>query len=288
MIGEPMKQSSFTLQSLYKEGKRQLKEAGVAEADLDAWYLLEEITGVDKAAYYGKPDRRISGEEKDRYQTLLEQRKKRVPLQYILGKQEFFGRTFRVGKGVLIPRQETELLVEETLKKLHGQERVLDLCTGSGCVIISLKLQKPSISAVGSDVSQAALAVAEENAKRLDAQVEFRQGSLFEKIGGKYDLIVSNPPYIPSRVIETLQEEVRIYEPRLALDGEEDGLGFYRVMVKEAGDHLHPGGWLLFEIGHDQGQQVADLMRENGYIQVAVKKDLAGLDRVVLGMYNRF
>lgn len=288
MIGELMKQSSFTLQNLYKEGWQQLLEAGVTEAHLDAWYLLEEVTGIGKAAYYGNPDRRVSEREKDRYQELLEQRKKRIPLQYILGKQEFFGRTFQVGEGVLIPRQETEILVEEALKKIRGQEKVLDLCTGSGCVIISLKLQEPSVLAVGSDVSLKALAVAKENAKRLGAQVEFCQGDLFEKIEGKYHLILSNPPYIPSKVIETLQEEVRIYEPRLALDGEEDGLSFYRRMVKEAGDYLHPGGWLLFEIGHDQGRQVADLMEENGYVQVAVKKDLAGLDRVVLGMYNRF
>lgn len=282
-----MKKNSFTLQDVYRDGKRQLEETNIEEAHLDAWYLLEEVTGIDRDAFYGHPEKVLSCEELEAYQRLLDRRKERIPLQYIIGKQDFFGRTFRVEDSVLIPRQDTELLVEEALKKIQKDMKVLDLCTGSGCIIVSLKLERPQIDAFGSDISREALAVAEDNAKRLEAKVEFKKSSLFENIEGRYDLIVSNPPYIPSKVIEILQEEVRLHEPRLALDGKEDGLAFYRAITEEAKDHLSGGGWLLFEIGHDQGEQVADLMKTGGYVQVEVKKDLAGLDRVVMGMYNR-
>ena len=184
---------------------------------------------------------------------------------------------------VLIPRFDTEILVEEVMKELHDGFSILDMCTGSGCILLSLLKYSNNCSGVGVDISENALAVAKENQKRLGLDASFVQSDLFEQITGKYDIIVSNPPYIRSDVIPTLMEEVRLHEPVLALDGTEDGLFFYRKIVKESTDYLNGGGWLFFEIGYDQGEAVKKLMEENGFKNVKVVKDYAGLDRVVLG-----
>ena len=196
------------------------------------------------------------------------------------------GYLFYVDEHVLIPRQDTETLVEEALKVLKPGMEVLDLCTGSGCILISLMKMCEGLYGTGSDISEEALEVARKNACRLEVNATFIRSSLFEHISGRYDLIVSNPPYIRTSVIQELQEEVRLHDPFIALDGKEDGLYFYREIIKAGGGYLKPGGYLMFEIGYDQGTEVASLMEKHGYRNIMVKKDLAGLDRVVSGMYN--
>lgn len=196
------------------------------------------------------------------------------------------GYPFYVDEHVLIPRQDTETLAEEALKVLKPGMEVLDLCTGSGCILISLMKMCEGLYGAGSDISEEALEVARKNACRLEVNATFIRSSLFEHISGRYDLIVSNPPYIRTSVIQELQEEVRLHDPFIALDGKEDGLYFYREIIKAGGGYLKPGGYLMFEIGYDQGTEVASLMEKHGYRNIMVKKDLAGLDRVVSGMYN--
>lgn len=196
------------------------------------------------------------------------------------------GYPFYVDEHVLIPRQDTETLAEEALKVLKPGMQVLDLCTGSGCILISLMKMCEGLYGTGSDISEEALEVARKNACRLEVNATFIRSSLFEHISGRYDLIVSNPPYIRTSVIQELQEEVRLHDPFIALDGKEDGLYFYREIIKAGGGYLKPGGYLMFEIGYDQGTEVASLMEKHGYRNIMVKKDLAGLDRVVSGMYN--
>ena len=286
MIGEHMKKRTLTFQQIYREGTSMLKEAGIREAALDAWYLLEFATGISKAFYYGDPDKEIKEEEAARYLGYIEIRKSRIPLQHITKEQAFMGYPFYVDEHVLIPRQDTETLAEEALKVLKPGMQVLDLCTGSGCILISLMKMCKGLYGTGSDISEDALEVARKNACRLEVNAAFIRSSLFEHISGRYDLIVSNPPYIPTSVIEGLQEEVRLYDPFIALDGKEDGLYFYREIIKAGGGYLKPGGYLMFEIGYDQGTEVASLMEKHGYRNIMVKKDLAGLDRVVSGMYN--
>ena len=277
----------MTIQELYKEGIRQLKQAEIAEAELDAWYLLEYVTGISRTMYYLKQSEPAEEEAVKRYFDCIGRRAQRIPLQHITGEQEFMGLTFFVNEHVLIPRQDTEVLVEEALCHLRGTEEVLDMCTGSGCILLSLAHYRKGIKAVGADISEQALQVAERNAKRLEEQVTLQRRDLFDQIHGDYDLIVSNPPYIRTEVIEELEEEVRLHDPMIALDGKEDGLHFYRKITEQSRAHLKCGGWLLFEIGHDQGEDVAKMMEEAGFTEVSVKKDLAGLDRVVSGMYNR-
>ena len=163
---------------------------------------------------------------------------------------------------------------------------MLDMCTGSGCIPISLKLRNPQIVIEGADISEEALKVAEKNAKKLGVSGKWIQTDMFENITGTFDMITSNPPYIPTKVIEELEAEVRLHDPYEALDGKEDGLYFYRIIVKESRQYLKRGGWLIFEIGSDQAEAVKTLLQEAGYENIEVKKDLAGLDRVVYGMYS--
>lgn len=281
-----MRQKIFTLEKSYREGARKLQEAGVPDAKLDAWYLLEHVTGVSRAYYLGHPDQEMDEDQEEKYQELIARRQQRIPLQHLTGEQYFMGYPFFVNEHVLIPRQDTETLVEEALKVLKPGMQVLDLCTGSGCILISLMKMCKGLYGTGSDISEDALEVARKNACRLEVNAAFIRSSLFEHISGRYDLIVSNPPYIPTSVIEGLQEEVRLYDPFIALDGKEDGLYFYREIIKAGIRYLRPEGYLMFEIGYDQGNEVACLMEKQGYRNILVKKDLAGLDRVVSGMYN--
>lgn len=217
------------------------------------------------------------------YQDLLNKRSLHIPLQHLTGEQEFMGLPFHVNEHVLIPRQDTEILVEEVLSIVKKGDHVLDLCTGSGCIIISIVKLAEQITGVGIDLSDEALVVAKENAKRLQADVTFFKSDLFEQVTGEFDCIVSNPPYIATAQIDTLMEEVRCMEPRMALDGMEDGLFFYRKIVEESAAYLKKGGWLCFEIGCDQADDVSEMMRAAGYENRKVIKDLAGLDRVVMG-----
>lgn len=285
-----MKQRILTLKQLYKEGAARLCVAGIEEFTLDAWYLLEYVTGISKTVYFAEPEHLVSEEQADRYEACIERRAQHIPLQHITGEQEFMGYSFYVNEYVLIPRQDTETLVEEALRVAHSKMHILDMCTGSGCILLSImkmcieKYYMTDMQGTGVDVSEEALKVAAENAKRLEVPVTLVQSDLFEQITEEqYDMIVSNPPYIETDVIESLQEEVRLHDPYIALDGKEDGLHFYRRIISEAGKYLKPQGWLMFEIGYDQAEAVGELMGNAGYTQITVKKDLAGLDRVVYG-----
>lgn len=290
-----MKKKISTLQTIYREGKEQLELSGVPDADLDAWYLLEFVTGISKARYYGNPEAGMEEEEVLRYRDVIRQRAERIPLQHITGEQEFMGFSFQVNEHVLIPRQDTETLVEEALGVLKPKMEILDLCTGSGCILLSLlKLgEKQGIAGLkgtGADISREALKVAEENGRRLEIpedRVAWVRGDLFENLEGPFDLLVSNPPYILSGELSGLQEEVRLHDPALALDGHEDGLYFYRRIAAEAGKYLRDGAFLMLEIGWDQGEAVRGLLEAAGYQEVEVKKDLSGNDRVVRGRYGK-
>lgn len=286
-----MKQKTLTLKQLYKVGTVKLAEEGIEEFSLDAWYLLEYVTGVSKAMYFAEPERAVSEENADRYIDCIRRRAAHIPLQHITGEQEFMGYPFHVNEHVLIPRQDTEILVEEAIRVMRPKRKVLDMCTGSGCIVLSIlkmcreKYYMTDLQGIGADVSEEALKVARENGRRLGVPVTWIQSDLFAKTPEeeKYDVIVSNPPYIETAVIDTLQEEVRLHDPYIALDGKEDGLYFYRRIISEAGKYLKTQGKLMFEIGCDQAEAVEELMKNAGYEQITVKKDLAGLDRVVYG-----
>lgn len=276
-----------TLYELLEYGSQSLKAAGVTEYELDAWYLLQYATGVSRTKYLCDKNNAVETEQENCYMKLIGRRAERIPLQQLTGEQEFMGLIFKVNEHVLIPRQDTEILVEEAgklLKQMIGA-RVLDMCTGSGCIIISLMYHYGAALAVGADISEEALKVAALNAERNHTEISLIQSDLFEGIRGKFDLILSNPPYIRTAVIGTLEPEVREHEPFLALDGKEDGLYFYRKIIEQAENFLVSGGWLLLEIGHDQGCEVSGLMNRFGYTDVSIIKDLAGLDRVCIGKY---
>lgn len=203
------------------------------------------------------------------------------------------GLCFKVNEHTLIPRQDTEILVEEAMHHLHDGMRILDMCTGTGCILLSLLKYSNECEGIGIDISDKALMAARENAERLGLEAVFLEGNLFmpleEYVSERttdrlFDMIVSNPPYIESAVIDTLMPEVRDYEPRIALDGTEDGLYFYRSIIKQAPPYMRKGAYLLFEIGCGQGKAVLSLMREGGFEQVELIKDYSGLDRVVCGM----
>lgn len=273
----------MTLREACLYGKERLTESGVPDAELDAWLLLEWCSGISRSHYLAWPEEELSPEQEKRYREALARRAARIPLQQITGEQEFMGLSFYVNEHVLIPRRDTEILVEEAAKALKDGMRFLDLCTGSGCILLSLLHLKPHTEGVGADLSAEALQVASRNRERLGAKAVLVESDLFARIEGSFDLIVSNPPYIKREEIETLMDEVRLHEPHLALDGHEDGLYFYRRIAEEAPRYLRRGGGLFLEIGWDQGESVSGLLREQGFRDVRIVKDLAGLDRVVEG-----
>ncbi|MCI6868318.1 MAG: peptide chain release factor N(5)-glutamine methyltransferase [Lachnospiraceae bacterium] len=273
----------MNLREALKSGEQYLKDHGITDAAVDAWILLEHVTRINRTVFLAEGRKELDDHKAEDYQELLKKRAAHIPLQHLTGVQEFMGFPFRVNEHVLIPRQDTEILVEEALKYLHPGMSVLDLCTGSGCIAVSLAKLCRGIFVDASDISREALDVAGENRKQLLADVNLIQSDLFEQIHGKYHMILSNPPYIRSEVIGTLQEEVRVHEPYQALDGKEDGLYFYREIIGRCRDYLLPEGRILFEIGCDQGEQVSGLLKEQGFLDVEVKQDLAGLDRVVSG-----
>lgn len=264
-------------------GMQKLKEAQIGEAQLDARLLLEEVCGTDHNTLLCHGDREVSEAEEEQYRKALEQRAVHVPLQHLLGYQDFMGLRFQVNEYVLIPRQDTEILVEEAMRYLHDGMRILDLCTGSGCILLSLLHYSNDCEGVGVDISQEALQVAAQNAELLGIRADFLKSDLYEKVTGKFDLLVSNPPYIERKVIPTLMEEVREYDPYIALDGGEDGLDFYRRIIGGAQDYLKRGGQILMEIGSGQAKAVSELLREAGFKEIDVCRDFAGLDRVVSG-----
>lgn len=264
-------------------GEKVLSMAGIAEIKTDAWLLLEMAAKIDRSFYYLHMEEEIPKDALGEYEAALKKRAERIPVQYIVGETEFMGLTFKVNSSVLIPRPDTETLVEEALKRIKPGMKVLDMCTGSGCIITSIVYHGKDIEGYASDISRHAINIAKENAKNNQVSVMFETGDLFDHIKGKYDMIVSNPPYIRTDEIPKLMPEVQNFEPVQALDGKEDGLYFYRRIVSEAIEYLNEGGYLLFEIGFDQGADVASLMQQAGYQDVRVIKDLAGNDRVVGG-----
>ena len=225
-----------------------LQKQGVEEARQDAWLLLEHVCGISHSTYFVHSEDEMPKEQQEQYEALVRKRGEHIPLQQLTGEAWFYGIPFFVNEHVLIPRQDTEILVEEALRGLPKDARILDLCTGSG---------------------------------------SFVKSNLFENIEGTFDVIASNPPYIRTDVIETLMPEVRDHEPRMALDGSADGLVFYRKITEQAGSYLKEGGKLCFEIGYDQGDEVRELMETHGFADVQVLKDLAGLDRVVTGIWHK-
>lgn len=271
---------------LYETGKDRLEKAGIQEAALDARLLLEEVCRTDRNTLLVHGDRAVTEEEETQFRIFIERRSTHEPLQQITGWQEFMGLRFSVTEDVLVPRQDTETLVEEVMRYLRDGMEILDVCTGSGCILLSLLRYSNGCRGVGCDISEKALAVAGQNAKELGISAQFIQSDLFESIEGRFEYIVSNPPYIRKDMIPTLMEEVRDHEPLITLDGGEDGLDFYRKITREATEHLYSGGMLFFEIGYDQGEAVKLLMEEEGYEEVTVSQDLAGLDRVVYGTFN--
>ncbi len=318
----------MTYKELFSKGEKALEAAGVPDAGLDARLLLEHICGTCRNDLLAHGDRMVEAGKQEAYKELIAKRSERIPLQHLTGTQNFMGLDFTVNADVLIPRQDTEILVEEVLKNLHDGMRVLDLCTGSGCILISLLHYSNNCEGVGADISEEALAVARRNAGRLlggkaagmgscgDSYgsrgdfcrtedisgtehtdwteglqgmkdglggISFVCGDLFERVAGRFDIIVSNPPYIRKGVIPGLMPEVREHEPRQALDGGADGLLFYRRILEESREHLLGGGMLFFEIGYDQGEEVSRLMEQAGFLEINVVKDYGGLDRVVYG-----
>ena len=346
-------------------GKKILKNAGIVEADLDAWYLFEQSFGISRAQYFlcareniaGSTAQKIAVQEQhgdllesgnalecaelwlkeklSAYENALKKRAARIPLQQIIGRQEFMGLTFFVNEHVLIPRQDTETLVELVLQEQKDKDiSILDMCTGSGCIAVSLKKLGGYAHVEGADISEEALKVAKRNSEEIlenndvnndavnsrteqiqnctnltnnqnkqdnseermvsevrrvsQTGVTFRHSDMFSSFREteQFNVIVSNPPYIPSAVIEELEPEVRDHEPRGALDGTADGLYFYRILAEECAKHLTPGGHVYFEIGYDQGMAVKELLDNHGFKDTRVIQDLAGKDRVVCGAWQ--
>ncbi len=273
----------MTYREIMTWGENCLSEAEIADARTDAWMLLEWTARIDRSFYYMHMNDEIPQDHQIEYEVALKKRAEHIPLQYIIGETEFMGLPFKVNSSVLIPRQDTETLVEEALKLAKPKMKILDMCTGSGCIIISMLYHGKELEGYAADISKAAVNVAKENAKLNQVSVSFETSDLFSNIKGTYDMIVSNPPYIRTEEIARLMPEVQLFEPYNALDGKEDGLFFYRKIIKEVGNYLNAKGFLLFEIGFDQGEEVSELMVEAGFENVKVVKDLTGNDRVVLG-----
>ena len=270
-----------TYASALRYGKKYLADRQIENSGGDAWYLMEYVWGIDRNYYFLHSDDIIEQKDEERYRDLLQKRGSHIPLQHLTGTCDFMGLTFQVNDQVLIPRQDTETLVESALSRLKEGDRALDLCTGSGCIILSLEKLRPGIRGLGADISAEALAVAKRNRDSLGLESDFCISDLFEGIEGVFDIIVSNPPYIASGKIPGLMEEVRGFEPLLALDGGADGLDFYRRIIKDARNFLKPGGWLGLEIGYDQREAVEELLRRQGFTKTETLQDLAGLDRTV-------
>ncbi len=327
----------MTYRDMLKHGEAVLQEAGVVDYKLDAWYLFEAATGLSKQLYFMEMTTEATERIEAKYNKLLKRRTNREPLQYILGSQVFMGLDFEVNENVLIPRQDTENLVEEVNKiidkmKADKMDReakadldavdatnsgmrdvgrgsdidILDMCTGSGCIIISLVAMNEGVYGTAVDLSREAISVARRNAinNSVTDRVEFYVGDLFDGITEHkeqkvvraglsctkygparqtFDIIVSNPPYIPTAEIAKLMPEVGDFEPMMALDGDEDGLRFYRQIAADAPDFLKDGGYLIVEIGFDQGQDVRNIFLENNFADVCVIKDYQDNDRIVVG-----
>ena len=291
---------------LVKDGEYRLSKAGVMDAKIDAEELFCFLTGDDKVTLFLKAGEEVSEEVTEKYNELIERRASRIPLQHITGTQDFMGYTFKVTPDVLVPRQDTETLVIEAAKivrEIRAQKdklpllkrlkegrsiSVMDLCCGSGAVGIALNKICGGLNVIATDISEEALKIARENAQTIRTEIKFFQGDMFGALDSKqqkerkFDVILSNPPYIKTNMLALLQDEVKLHEPRKALDGGRDGLDFYRIIVKEAANYLKDEGWLIMEIGYDQGEDLRKMIKDDGrYTPAEVIKDLPGKDRVV-------
>ncbi|MCR5775242.1 MAG: peptide chain release factor N(5)-glutamine methyltransferase [Lachnospiraceae bacterium] len=303
----------MTCASLLQSGIESLRQAGIEDAETDARILFEYVTGMgrndlilhgdedpeevagsfDPVSEQDQLEGSVSGRESvtERYTKLIARRATHLPVQYITGMADFMGLRFMVNENVLIPRQDTEFLVEEMMREVGDGSSVLDICTGSGCILLSLMRYKNDISGTGCDVSREALEVAKRNEKLIFGNagagdipvrpVTWIESDMFEKIEGSFDHIVCNPPYIRSGVIPTLMPEVREHEPLTALDGDVDGLRFYRILALKAREHINRHGKLFLEIGFDEADAVKALLLKNGYKDIEVYKDYSGNDRVI-------
>lgn len=271
------------VRDIIKKAQNTLEAAGIADSQVDSWLLAEFVFGITRVKYYANMQMTVDGRSAEKYNELVNQRAGHIPLQHIIGTQEFMGLTFKVNENVLIPRQDTELLVENVVDYLGNDERtVLDMCTGSGCIAVSIDRLSKGSKVTAVDISEKALEVAQENNSLNNANVTFIQSDLFTNVTGRYDIIVSNPPYIRTDEIPELMEEVKSHEPVMALDGMEDGLYFYKKICGEASDYLNDNGKIFFEIGYDQGDDVSEILRQNRFCNIEVLKDLSGNDRVVI------
>lgn len=287
----------MTWQALMKEELERLRQADIPEADSDIRLFAMDVAGCTYSTLILRMAEDATEEQAQKLHTYVTERMTHKPCQYILGTQEFMGMEFATAPEVLIPRPETELLVEqacERLKKLIEKKRkqtgdrelrVLDMCCGSGCIGISVAKLVPAVAVDLADISDAAITLTKKNRERLQADCTVIQTDLFAQIEEKYDMIISNPPYIRTDEIPKLMAEVRDFEPHLALDGKEDGLYFYDKIIREAREYLYEDGYILFEIGQDQLEAVRGLLVENGYVDVEGMKDYAGLDRIVMARY---
>ncbi len=283
----------MTVRDLKSKILKRLEAGGIQEAETEARIILTEYAHVSVSDIFSDPEKELEDEAIVKsIEAVLERRCSGVPLQHIIGKTGFMGFDFRVSPSALIPRPDTEILAEEALKDHHDGSRILDLCTGTGCIIISLMALTNDCYGVGTDISEAALELASENADMILSEkrerLELKQGDLYDALEDDdlFDVIVSNPPYIRTSDIESLSTEVRDHDPRIALDGGADGLEFYRRIIKGAKEHLRKGGDLLLEIGYDQAEDVSEMMRNNGFIEVQTVKDFGGNDRVVRGILS--
>lgn len=268
-------------------GGRELLEAGIEGGEEEAKILLSELTGIGRLDFFLKKGEELPEDTEHQYLTFLEKRKKRIPLQMILGHTEFMGLEFEVSPATLVPRADTEVVCETALSFLTEGSTILDLCTGTGCVLLSLLEMEEGTTGVGTDISEDAVELSRLNAERLglSERASFLTGDLYSPLpeGSRFDLIIANPPYIRSEEIKNLMPEVRDHEPRRALDGGSDGLTYYRRIASGAGDYLIPGGLLLFETGYDQGGQVTEILKENGFSIIILKRDYGGNVRVCGG-----
>ena len=272
----------MTYQELLHYGTEYLKNAQIADHKTDAWLMFSFCANIDRAKYMMKMHETVPDFLKEVYEAFMQKRILGIPLQYLLGTQSFMGMDFFVNADVLIPRADTEILVEHALNMLHEEAEVLDLCTGSGCIAVSMKAFRPDIKMHASDISEKALEIAKLNACYNKTDIRFFKGDLFEALNGTFDMIVSNPPYIKTEEISQLEKHVKDFEPRTALDGGDSGLDFYLRIFEKAESYLKPGGSILVEIGWDQGEQVRQIAEKNGFTDIKIVKDLSGLDRVVI------
>ena len=282
----------MTAGALVREGTRKLADAGIPAAGYEARELMLRILDLDLAGYLLHENEPVLPDMEERYRSAAGRRATGEPLQYITGMAPFYGRDFAVREGVLIPRFDTETLIEEVLPRLSTGKTILDLCTGSGCILLTLLLEgPPGLTGVGSDLYPEALSAACENGRKFAEEIRrkhsaaaFVKSDLFGAIPDSYDIICSNPPYIRRDEVDQLDAEVAEYEPRTALDGGEDGLDFYRLICREAPGHLRDGGYLALEIGYDEAEAVASLLAENGFTEVRITCDLGGRPRVAGGV----